>query len=401
MASHYTSAMTTPSSSATGTLKRTVSDTIRHLFPGNPLMALISSGLATSKQIVKEKALLQKRRVETPKYECFTYTPLAIEFTVATFTDVGSSSGFTVSSADGLRPKMCLMNTANFTVCRIGTITSTTLRCTTIGDTAFTASIGDKLLVLAPAYEENSSSPYILMKDDDNLYNLTTTSRFAVAVSRSAKGNPHYGGMYYKNIKEKNAVEGLRKVELAALFSQRPSSTNETTTDSLLSDTVRTTRGIWNWHAGTFPCGGSMTYNKYMLELPLAMDSTVGTETKLIQFSGTKIKGLMMQWLNDTVRTEPGEYKLYGVRSTKFMTAKGDIEVITHDAFDRGSMNKCALIFCPDDLEYVHLRDDDFKAKNGIQANDVDGEEDEIIGEWGINPTDGGKKILRVTEWWS
>lgn len=83
------------------------------------------------------------------------------------------------------------------------------------------------------------------------------------------------------------------------------------------------------------------------------------------------------------------------------MTAKGDIEVITHDAFDRGSLNKCALIFSPDDLEYVHLRDDDFKAKNGIQNNDVDGEEDEIIGEWGINPTDGGKKITRVTEWWS
>jgi hypothetical protein len=45
-------------------------------------------------------------------------------------------------------------------------------------------------------------------------------------------------------------MEGLRKVENSAIFSERASGTNLTTTDGTIADSFRSTRGLWNWAVG-------------------------------------------------------------------------------------------------------------------------------------------------------
>lgn len=406
MATLYTSAMTTPTQSSTGSLKRTVSDTLRHLMPGNPITALISSGMLSGINEAKtEKGMIRKRKVMTPKYEAFTYSPLAVEFTVSSRT---SATEFVVSSADGLHVKMCLFNTRNKTVARIQTISSTTITVVSVGDatSTFDTAADDVLLALAPAYEENSSSPYILQKDYDHLYNFTQITRGPVAISNSAKGNPHYAGDFWRGLKKRNVYEVMRKVELAALFSNRPSSTNETTADAT-NGAFRTTRGLLQWKDDTWDAGGSMTYDRWLKELSEKFDETIGTTNDLVSLCGTSTFATLQQWAVDklVVNTTPGgdkEMERYGITAMRFVTAKQPkgVRLVVHDAFDRGSLNKSMLIFDPELIEYVYLRDRDFKANNGIQNNDVDGVEDEIIGEWGINPIDGGKNILLVNNMW-
>jgi hypothetical protein len=145
-----------------------------------------------------------------------------------------------------------------------------------------------------------------------------------------------------------------------------------------------------------------MSADRWISDLSTTFDDTVGMENKLVGLCGTRFFATMLQWVQDKmmVTETDKELKKFGVVAKKFMTAKqpDGIKMIVHDAFDRGSLQNSAFFFDPEMAEYVHLRDDDFKPKNGIQNNDVDGVEDEIIGEWGMHFVDGGAHALLVTD---
>ena len=403
-----TSALTTTAPSATGIEERTVSDTIRHLFPGFPTMSLVQSGAAGS-DIKQGQKLIAKRAVNGTKYECFNYSPLAVLFTVGTYT---SGTSFTVSSTDGLCLKMCLVDTTNHTVCRIGLINSTTLTVTSVGGTTFSSAAGRTLLAMAPVYAENSSSPYIMMKSEDNLYNILEINRFPSAISASNAGNPFFGKDYWARVRKQVVMEGFRKVENSALFSERPSSTNLTTTDGTIADTFRTTRGLWNWAVGggaNYDAGGNMTHEKFIKNLVLKMNDTVGSESKLVMYCSRNAFADMCVWVNDKLMVmESGTLKTFGVKSKVFLTSGPEIEVIVHDAFNKGDNIYSAIIFDTERVEYNYknqrlehgkMTGGDFHPLLGIQANDVDGVEDDFIGEWGIGCDDGGSTMTIISNW--
>lgn len=399
----HTSAMTTPTSSATGTLKRTVSDTLRHRFPGNSIFKFVSSGaIADLKEVKQQKGLFRKRSVPTALYERFVYDPLPVDCTVSSVT---SATEFVVSSATGITLKTCLVNTKNRTVCRVQVISGTTLTVVSVGDATgtFSCSAGDTLLIMAPAYEENSSNPYILMKDPTRLYNLTQISRFAVGVSGSAKDNPHYASNGYMEVKKRSLFEGFRKVEFSSMFMDRPSSTNETTTDATLGN-FRSSRGLVQQAGTTWDAGGSMSHNRWLKDLSQAFDETVGMDMELTMVCGTNIFSEMVQWVNDGLIVEQKNSNLekFGMTCRKFVTAKqpNGINIFLHDAFDRGSLAKCAFFFAAEMGEYVFLKGRDFKPQNNIQNNDVDGYKDEVIGEWSFDFIDGGQHALLLTNWY-
>jgi hypothetical protein len=370
-------------------------------------MQLIESGLPDMDGVQQKRGLIKKRKVDNTKFEMFTYTPLAVEFTVSAFTSVAD---FTLSSAAGLSTHLLLCNTDNKTVCRIGTVnvTSGAVTATTIGGTTFTAAVGDKLLVLGPAYPENSSSPKIIMKDEDNLYNCTQIMRFAGAISNSAGGNPHYGGSFWGRLRERVVVEGLRRASHNMIFGERASS-GETTTDSILSDTVRTMRGLWNWAGTSYNAQGNLTWEKFRDIMPLDMSDTVNPSKKQIMLGGIKLWAKMLGWQNDSnvIRVDMSSYsegKRWGVQSMKLLHARGEVEFIHLDVFDRGDLYKNSLIFNPDEVEFCYKnkgpgdsQDRDFHPKKGIQNNDVDGVEDEILGEISIGVKDGGASIMAIS----
>jgi len=396
MATSYTSAITRPAIATTGIRKRTVADKIRRLFPQDAqILALVANGLDAGEDVVRKKGLISKKKVESRTFEGFTYSPQAVEFTVTT----GGTSSCVVSSATGLTLKTIVVNTNNMLVGRVSAISTNTLTITTVGGTSFESSAGDVLLSMGPAYAENSSSPYIYMKDEDNYYNTTHIFRFPAAISRTAKKNPHYGNKdFWSRVRQNVLAEGLRRVENALLFGERPSS-GETTSDSTLSDTFGTFRGMWNWAATSKDFGGNMTWEGFQVDLPNAMHESVSPSEKKIMLCGEVTFGRMLRWVNDklTVMESDSEYKEFGVFTKSFVTAKGNIEVIVHDAFNRGQMTNKALVFVPDRFQYCHFNDDDLKPKLGIQANDVDGVEDDILGELSCWSEDAGYSITKVT----
>jgi hypothetical protein len=397
----HTSAITSAAATATGIGQRTVSDTIRHLFPGYPTMALIQSG-AVGEEITKSKGLIKKSSVDGTKFECFNYSPMAVLFTCSTYT---SATSITVSSTDGLCLKMPLINTRTRTVCRIGAIDTATkiLTVTSVGDTTHVGAAGDTYLAMAAVYADNSSSPYILMNDETNLYNILQINRAPSAISASAKGDPFYGKDYWQRVRKQVVMEMFRRVEIAAVWSDRASSTNLTTTDGTLADTFRTTRGLWKWATGggaTFDASGNMTHEKFVSNLVLAMNDTVGSSDKMIMFCGRQQFADMCMWANEKLMVmEQGTLKKFGVNSKVFVTSGPEIEAIVHDSFNRGSLADVALVFNPDNVEYVFKKGRDFHPILGIQNNDVDGVEDDFLGEWGLRVNDGGNSMTYVTNW--
>ncbi len=245
------------------------------------------------------------------------------------------------------------------------------------------------------------------MKDEDNLYNVTQIMRFPSAISNTAGGNPYYGkDSFWSRVKEHVLVDGLRKASHNMVFGERPAS-GETTTDTTLSDAFGTFRGLWNWAGNTYDASGNMTFEKYQTHFAYAVSDTVGMDTKQVMLCGIKVWGDILQWHTDKLTIlEPGDYKYFGAQSKKLLTARGYVDIVVTDMFDRGDLYKNAIVFCPDDVEYCYKNkgpgdkhDRDFHPKLGIQNNDVDGVTDEIFGEISIGVKDGGERITTITNW--
>jgi len=387
----YNDLYTTQNMSTTGTRERDVADTIRHIFPGADISPLITSGkVPTPNGVIKSKKMFGKRQVTSPKFEAFVQAPLAIEFTVTSL----SGTTLVLASTSGLVAKFSLVNTANGTTCNIDSVTNTTtLEVTTYGDTAFSVTAGDKLLAISPHYEEKSSSPYIVYNDPENLYNLTYIFRHAVGISDTAMKAKHYGGNRYEHINKSNGAEAMRKASNALLFDNKPASSAEKTTSGL-GTSFGSCDGLYQWAQTETDFGGSMTFEAFSQDMPLDFHESVGTSDPKLALMGYQQWSQILGWQNaGLLKLEPGSYKQFGVWSEKIVTARGWIECMVIDSFNRGSFASQMLIINPEKVDYVFLEGRDMQLRKNIHDNSVDGKEDEIYGEISICPDDAGYSI--------
>jgi hypothetical protein len=402
MSTTITTPYTNRDPSATGTQKRSVNDKIRNLFPGSSkLMALVASGEVKKGEFAKGKGLLTKKSCDHRRYEFFVYTPPAVSYAVSSV----AGANITMDSVDGLTLKRTFVNATNMDVGRISSINVTTkvITVTGINDASFTASAGDQLLVMAPAYEEGSSNPYRTSKDDDNQYNVMQLIRSPVAISASAKDSPHFGGDFFGRMKEKDMIQLNRILENTFLFGERASTTTtDLTADTTLGDSFGTMRGYWNWAQKSFSCGGAMSPEKWMTGLDQGLSDTISDGQKLVFLTGSKVVGDMNLWAEDKwMLQKEGSYSKYGVKTSVFSTGKHDIEVMRHNAFDQRGFEGKGLIICPDDMEYVYKTGRDLQPRKGIQDNSTDGYEDEIFGELTCSELTGGLHCCKVTDWFT
>jgi hypothetical protein len=247
------------------------------------------------------------------------------------------------------------------------------------------------------AYEEFSESPAYLQKSDDQVYNLLQTFRFPVAISASAKATKHLaGGDYFSRMKEYNLIEGKRAIDRALLFGKRSASGNKT---SITGASVATTQGLMAYAGAEYDAGGLLTPSTFRKDMILEMDSSVGNDKTLIAFTSREVVARVLNWQQDSYRvTQSGVLAKYGIKSHTMVTSGPDIELVAHDAFDgRGGYNNQMLIFNPENVQYRYKDGRDLMPKIGIQNNSADGFMDEIIGEIGILPLDGGASITKVT----
>lgn len=398
MATNFTSAYTGRDPSSTGTQKRSVHDKIRNLFPGaSTFLALVAYGEIKKGELTKRKGMISKTTCSQRRYEWFTYTPWTIEYTVSKV----EGANITLAASNNLAVRRCVLNLSNMDVARVVSLANNVITVASINDAAFTVAAGDKLLALAPAYEENSENPAVIMKDEDNQYNVMQIVRFPVSISASAKTQEHFGmENIFSRLSEKNMIEGMRLVEHSMLFSERAYTTTTDLTEDSTNGSFGTMRGLWNWAQKSFDCGGAMTPEKFIKDLPLQMSDTINDNQKVVMLCGRKVFGEMQMWAADKwMYSEPGDMEKYGVTSKKFQTSGPEIEVVKHAVFDRDDLSNKALIFCPEDLVYVAKKGRDIQPRKGIQSNSRDGYEDEIFGELTIAELTGGLNVCKVTDW--
>lgn len=392
-----------PDVSATGIQRRTVADKVRNLRPGfSKVFALVASGDVSKSgdQTIRQAGMITKRSARTRKIEAFTHSPIGTVYTIVTYTDL-ASSGMTLTSAQALVAKSIIYNTTDGYIYYVDSSstnsTTTTIKVTAInGGTSL--AVGDKVILIGMAYEEGSSAPTVLSKTDDNIYNIMQIFRFPVSIARSAKGSDTFGGDYWSRLKENNLFHGMRLAENAFIMGQRASSTNETTTGAGTAKSFGTMRGLWHWAQNTFDCGGQLTWTKFRKDLPLTMSNILGPTMKILMLCGRQTRGIMQDWIDGRQgNLQPGSYKQFGVESDVFLAGGLKIECVCHDLFDTDGMTNAALVMVPDMLAYYFREGCDFHPKSNIQSPDVDGFEDEIIGEVSNLPECGGYSLTKVT----
>jgi hypothetical protein len=395
----------TPASSTTQNIPRYVEDKVRQLWPASAKMtAMVAEGSVKNGEFTEAPGKIAKKSVDNIRFECYSYTPLAVTVTAGTGTPL-SSTTLTLLDTTELVPPYTLVNTANGTTARVDSRTSdTVVEVTSYGATSFAVSAGDVLLVMAPAYHQGSVDPIAIWKDEDNLYNLTQIVRFPVSITGTAKANVSYFGDYWQRMHKIGFQEGKRKIEGTMLFGNRASSGN-TTGAGAVYGAFSSTRGAYQWAVGnaTFDCANSFTPDKWRTDVPAYYAAntanTVGDSSPMVMFCGNKVAGLMQGWVNMVQRIDMGggEVDVFGLKARKFQTATFTALVITHDLFNRGSFANQALLFNPEELFYAFLKGRDVKPNNNIQSPSRDGYMDEIMGEFGLGVRDGGASMLRLT----
>lgn len=381
--------------STTSLLARTVQDRIRNIIPANsPLLTFVANGVAKDGKMVTSPGMISKQVTNNVRFEMFTHTPPGITKTAGAV----SSLVVTFASVADIYVRQMWTNTANGTVGVVDLISSLDVTFVSVGagDT-FSVTEGDTLMRLAPAYEENSSDPAYLQVADDNTYGTTQIMRWPVAISRTGDAISYLGGGNFFARQSLYAMqEGKRDADRCLIFGKRASSGNKTSFTNI-GVSASTTQGIYHYSQTDYDGGGNFTPDKMFKAVPQAMDSSVSDNDRIIMLTSKKVRGNMISWGQDSIRYD-GSKKLekFGIKAHKFVTAGPDIEVISHDAFNRGGYENQALCFIPDRLTYRFLKGGDFKPNNNIQSPSTDGKINEILAEIGIGPDDGGVSIMKM-----
>lgn len=366
------------------------------------LIAMIANGEIGEDGISEGPGLIAKHVVNQIRFESYNYNPPEME-TIAT---AALSSTTLYCDTANLKEADTLFNTENETSARVDSITSAS-ECviTSFGATAFSVTAGDVLMINATAYGPNSANPSILTKDMDNVYNTLQISREPVAASNSMlKSQFHATNDYFKLLKKLNFINFLSKIERTWLFGERASGTGNTTAGgSTRSDAFYTTRGAYNWAANRYDMKGNISMFKIRSEIPQMLD-TVSSSTKVIMLLGQGSLGRINELMNGqamyTISGEESKLKKFGISTRVLKTNNMDIELIPHKAFDKGGMQKKALLMVPDNHAFVHLKDRDIRPVLAIQENDRDGIIDSVECEAGCRVLDGGQSSCVVENMW-
>ena len=400
------SMVTTPVVSATGTLKRTVSDQIRRLNPVvTPFLAIVKD--ASTDQMGRQSyssGLIGKEKTDTMKFEWFTYTPVDIYVTctaAGTSTTVGLEVGtFQAADASMFRTRDIVTNLSTLEVGIVNTAHATTPTITCISAT-WTAAVGDVLAMSCRTMEEGTSDITPLTKEPDNNYNYCFPFRYSVSIADTAVNSPHYGEQPLVRYMTDNMTFMLRNAENSLFLGKRAASGDTTTvTIGSTAYAMYTTRGILDYVSNPIDAGGTMTFDKFCTYVFENLPNTLNPERLLCMPMGRRIYGRMQNWANQKlIQWESGKQDVFGVQTEKFHCGPFTIKPMLHDLYDHGAMTSMATIFDPDDFKYRFKTDMDLKTVNDLQLPATWGTTRGIQGVFGLQCISGGANVKNIINW--
>lgn len=351
-----------------------MSDTIHVLDPNTaPLMSLTNK--------------LRKARCVNPKFEWLEDEYLPTSAAVSgTVTNSGTS--IVVASGKGgyFRKGDVIKSLATGEVIFVSSVSSDTLTVIRgIGSSAIN-DLGDTttLLIIGNANQEGATGRDVKSSQKNPMYNYTQIFRWPYGITGTLDNSELYGGNDFAYQARKGGVEHKKQIEASFLFGERAEATTAVKGGDGKTP-IRYTGGFFE--KVTTNVTTQQTLSMSVLETFIRTGFRYGGTGKLL-FASRPIMSYINQIAVAKIQALVGD-KSFPLVLSEYLSPHGKLYLIEHRQLEgTGANNQAyqgwAALVDMDSVWYRYLQNRDTKVRTNIQANDVDGRQDEYISECGL-----------------
>lgn len=241
---------------------------------------------------------------------------------------------------------------------------------------------GDVCEIMGSAYEDGASKGTFKSVKETRGYNLTQIVRTGIGFTGRQSVTGLYGGKDPMTERKAQAIEHRKSIEYLMFFGQRHDTTgpNGKKLSFMGGLNYFLQSNVWN-------CGGNEPTERQfneMLEYTMRWGdggNVFGSGNKVL-FASPRWQTIIESWGRDKVRYTQGENTL-GLKVGTYESVHGQLKIIRQPIFT-GKNAQFAFLVDPNHLWYVYHTERDTKLIENIQANDVDGAEEEYLSDVSI-----------------
>lgn len=262
-----------------------------------------------------------------------------------------------------------------FWVSSVSTDTLTVTRA--IGGFSAAMNDGDTCVIEGSAYEDGSAKGTLKSVKETRTFNYCQIIRKPFGFTGRQMVTGLYGGRDPMTERKFQAVEHRKDIERALFFGQRHSTTgsNSRTLAFMGGINYFIQSNVWN-------CGGfEPTERQFNEMLEYAMrwgdGGNVQSSGNKVLFASPRWQTIFDSWGRDKIRYDSSDQQL-GIKVGSYVSSHGMLKVVRQPLFVGKDAQYCYLLDL-NHLAYVSHVERDTKLVENIQANDVDGFEEEYI----------------------
>ncbi len=244
------------------------------------------------------------------------------------------------------------------------------------GSTAAAITAADVIVLVGNAFSEGSASPNPRAYSPTEVYNFTQIFKRAVDATATSEATKYYGDV--------NKLSFQKRLEWDQFLLERARSyfvgrRNEITAAD--GKPLRTTGGLDQFITANVYNKSSFTYNYFMEFAKLAYE--YGGEEKILVCNSGLALLIQQEVLANKIEIPLSpRSKEFGIKIERLRTIYGDMDFMIDRTMNQIYSAPTGFALEPELLEEMILRPDVWK--ENVQAPDVDGRKDQIIGESGL-----------------
>jgi hypothetical protein len=244
------------------------------------------------------------------------------------------------------------------------------------GSTAAAITADDVIVLVGNAFSEGSASPIARAYSPTEVYNLTQIFKRSVEATGTNEATEYYGDV--------NKLSFQKRLEWDQFLLERARSyfvgrRNEITAAD--GNPLRTTGGLDQFITANIYSKSTLTYENFMEFAKLAYEYG-GEEKILICNSGLALliqKFVLAHKISMEISPKSKEF---GIKIRRLATIYGDMDFMIDQTMNQIYADPTGFALEPALMEEMVLRPDVWK--ENVQAPDVDGRKDQILGESGL-----------------
>ena len=242
---------------------------------------------------------------------------------------------------------------------------------------------GDELEILGTAHEDGAASQTAQSVVEVGEFNYTQILRQAIDFTGRQMNTDFFGGNDMANERAWAAIEFSKQIEKCSFFGHRSTRTGT-------NGKLQTTFGGLEFFikSNVFDLNGNKPTLRMIDEwLEVAMKLGKGGNEN---GNGTKMLFCSARWLTefdwfakDRIETVP-ESTVFGLSVKRYVSSHGSILITKSPALEGGEQSGYAFLVDLNHVQGRYHQGRDTQVYKNRQANDIDGQKDEIIGDLGL-----------------